>query len=108
MRRLHGACERRRVNSCLSLAVMRDGEEITTIEGLGPPAKLPCRRPSLAATDTSAAIARQGQIMSAVALLKEPCDPDNAAVKELMSGNICRCGTGRSQEVRLPSFREWV
>ena len=40
MRRMHGACERRRVNSCLSLAVMGDGEEITTIEGLGTPAKL--------------------------------------------------------------------
>ena len=33
-----------------------------------------------------------GQIMSAVALLKEPCGPDDADVKELMSGNICRCG----------------
>ncbi|HXQ73723.1 MAG TPA: 2Fe-2S iron-sulfur cluster-binding protein, partial [Pyrinomonadaceae bacterium] len=33
-----------------------------------------------------------GQIMSGVALLKEPCGPDDAAVKELMSGNICRCG----------------
>jgi len=33
-----------------------------------------------------------GQIMSAVALLKEPCGPDDAAVKEFMSGNICRCG----------------
>jgi hypothetical protein len=35
---------------------------------------------------------RSGQIMSAVALLEEPCGPDDAAVKELMSGNICRCG----------------
>jgi xanthine dehydrogenase YagT iron-sulfur-binding subunit len=33
-----------------------------------------------------------GQIMSAVALLKEPCGADDATVKELMSGNICRCG----------------
>ena len=35
---------------------------------------------------------QSGQIMSAVALLKEPCGPDDASVKELMSGNICRCG----------------
>ena len=84
----------RRVNSCLSLAAMHDGEEITTIEGLGHPDAL---HPMQAAfrrlqTGISAAIARRGQIMSAVALLKEPCGPDDADVKELMSGNICRCG----------------
>ena len=94
MRRMHGACERRRVYSCLSLAVMRDGEEITTIEGLGTPAKLhPMQAAFVACDGYQCGYCTSGQIMSAVALLKEPCGPDNAAVKELMSGNICRCGT---------------
>ena len=44
-----------------------------------------------------------GQIMSAVALLKEPCGPDDAAVKELMSGNICRCGAYRQYRGRDPT-----
>ena len=84
----------RRVNSCLTLAVMHDGEEITTIEGLGTPAKLhPMQAAFVACDGYQCGYCTSGQIMSAVALLKEPCGPDNAAVKELMSGNICRCGT---------------
>jgi len=48
-----------------------------------------------------------GQIMSAVALLEEPCAPEDAAVKELMSGNICRCGTDAPPGSKLPPFTEW-
>jgi xanthine dehydrogenase YagT iron-sulfur-binding subunit len=92
-----GACtvhvNGRRVLSCLNFAVMHDGEEITTIEGLGPPEAM---HPMQAAFFTHDAYqcgyCTSGQIMSAVALLKEPCGPDDTAVKELMSGNICRCG----------------
>ena len=92
-----GACtvhvNGRRVLSCLNFAVMHDGEEITTIEGLGTPEAM---HPMQAAFFTHDAYqcgyCTSGQIMSAVALLKEPCGPDDAAVKELMSGNICRCG----------------
>lgn len=92
-----GACtvhvNGRRVLSCLNFAVMHDGEEITTIEGLGTPEAM---HPMQAAFFTNDAYqcgyCTSGQIMSAVALLKEPCGPDDAAVKELMSGNICRCG----------------
>jgi xanthine dehydrogenase YagT iron-sulfur-binding subunit len=92
-----GACtvhvNGRRVNSCLSLAVMHDGEEITTIEGLGTPDALHPMQASFVAHDGyQCGYCTSGQIMSAVALLKEPCGPDDAAVKELMSGNICRCG----------------
>ncbi len=47
-----------------------------------------------------------GQIMSAVALLKEPCGPDDAAVKELMSGNICRCGAYANIISRDPTSSE--
>jgi len=92
-----GACtvhvNGRRVLSCLNFAVMHDGEEITTIEGLGTPEAM---HPMQAAFFTHDAYqcgyCTSGQIMSAVALLKEPCGPDDASVKELMSGNICRCG----------------
>jgi len=92
-----GACtvhvEGRRVLSCLSLALMHDGEEITTIEGLGTPEALhPMQAAFLASDAYQCGYCTSGQIMSAVALLKEPCGPDDAAVKELMSGNICRCG----------------
>ena len=92
-----GACtvhvNGRRVNSCLSLALMHDGEEITTIEGLGTPDALhPMQAAFVAFDGYQCGYCTSGQIMSAVALLKEPCGPDDAAVKELMSGNICRCG----------------
>jgi xanthine dehydrogenase YagT iron-sulfur-binding subunit len=92
-----GACtvhvNGRRVSSCLSLAVMHDGDEITTIEGLGTPDNLhPMQAAFVACDGYQCGYCTSGQIMSAVALLKEPCGPDDASVKELMSGNICRCG----------------
>jgi xanthine dehydrogenase YagT iron-sulfur-binding subunit len=92
-----GACtvhvNGRRVNSCLTLAVMHDGDEITTIEGLGTPDALhPMQAAFLASDGYQCGYCTSGQIMSAVALLHEPCGPADADVKELMSGNICRCG----------------
>jgi xanthine dehydrogenase YagT iron-sulfur-binding subunit len=92
-----GACtvhvNGRRVVSCLSLALMHDGEEITTIEGLGTPDELhPMQEAFFLCDGYQCGYCTSGQIMSAVALLKEPCGPDDADVKELMSGNICRCG----------------
>jgi xanthine dehydrogenase YagT iron-sulfur-binding subunit len=92
-----GACtvhvNGRRVNSCLSLALLHDGSEITTIEGLGTPDALhPMQAAFVACDGYQCGYCTSGQIMSAVALLKEPCGSDDAAVKELMSGNICRCG----------------
>jgi xanthine dehydrogenase YagT iron-sulfur-binding subunit len=92
-----GACtvhvNGKRVLSCLNLALMHDGEEITTVEGLGTPESMHPMQASFLACDAyQCGYCTSGQIMSAVALLKEPCGPDDAAVKELMSGNICRCG----------------
>jgi xanthine dehydrogenase YagT iron-sulfur-binding subunit len=92
-----GACtvhvNGRRAVSCLSLALMHDGDEITTIEGLGTPEALhPMQAAFVAHDGYQCGYCTSGQIMSAVALLKEPCGPDDADVKELMSGNICRCG----------------
>jgi xanthine dehydrogenase YagT iron-sulfur-binding subunit len=92
-----GACtvhvNGRRVNSCLSLALAHDGDEITTIEGIGEPGALhPMQAAFVACDGYQCGYCTSGQIMSAVALLKEPCGPDDADVKEFMSGNICRCG----------------
>jgi xanthine dehydrogenase YagT iron-sulfur-binding subunit len=92
-----GACtvhvNGRRVNSCLMLTAMHDGDEITTIEGLGDPASLHSMQAAFLEHDGyQCGYCTSGQIMSAVALLKEPCGPSDADVKELMSGNICRCG----------------
>jgi xanthine dehydrogenase YagT iron-sulfur-binding subunit len=92
-----GACtvhvNGRRVNSCLSLALMHDGEEITTIEGLGTPAHMhPMQAAFVQCDGYQCGYCTSGQIMSAVALLKEPCGPSDADVKEFMAGNICRCG----------------
>ena len=92
-----GACtvhvNGRRVLSCLSLALMHDSEEITTVEGLGTPDAIhPMQAAFLSCDAYQCGYCTSGQLMSAVALLKEPCGPEDAAVKELMSGNICRCG----------------
>lgn len=92
-----GACtvhvNGRRVVSCLSLALLHDGEEVTTIEGLGTPESMhPMQAAFLECDGYQCGYCTSGQIMSAVALLKEPCGTDDASVKELMSGNICRCG----------------
>jgi xanthine dehydrogenase YagT iron-sulfur-binding subunit len=82
-----------RVNSCLTLAVMHEGDEITTIEGIGQPGALHPVQSAFVAHDAyQCGYCTSGQIMSAVALLKEPCGPSDADVRECMSGNICRCG----------------
>ncbi len=108
-----GACtvhvNGRRVNSCLSFAVMHEGDEITTIEGIGQPGNLhPMQAAFVEHDGYQCGYCTSGQIMSAVALLKEPCGPTDADVKELMSGNICRCGAypnivAAVQQVRLRS-----
>ena len=105
-----GACtvhiNGRRINSCLTFAAMHKGEEITTIEGIGQPGNLhPVQAAFVEHDGYQCGYCTSGQIMSAVALLKEPCGPTDADVQELMSGNICRCGAYRNiiaaiQEVR--------
>jgi xanthine dehydrogenase YagT iron-sulfur-binding subunit len=92
-----GACtvhvNGRRVNACLTLAVMHEGDEITTIEGIGQPGDLHPVQSAFVERDAyQCGYCTSGQIMSAVALLDEPCGPDDAEVRECMSGNICRCG----------------
>ncbi|QNQ08429.1 aldehyde dehydrogenase iron-sulfur subunit PaoA [Sphingomonas alpina] len=107
-----GACtvivEGRRINSCLTLAVMHDGDEITTIEGLGSPGDLhPMQAAFVQHDGFQCGYCTPGQICSAVSVLKEIRDgipshvsgdivaaPQMTAheMRERMSGNICRCG----------------
>ncbi len=92
-----GACtvhvNGRRVNSCLSLAVMHPNDEITTIEGLGQPGNLhPMQAAFVQHDGYQCGYCTSGQIMSAVAVLKEPVGPSDDDVKHAMYGNICRCG----------------
>jgi xanthine dehydrogenase YagT iron-sulfur-binding subunit len=83
----------RRINSCLTLAVMHDGDEVTTIEGLAQEGKLhPVQAAFLEHDAFQCGYCTPGQIMSAAALLKEPCGLSDDDVRECMSGNICRCG----------------
>ncbi len=108
-----GACtvhvNGRRVLSCHNLALMHDGEEITTVEGLGTPEAMhPMQAAFLTCDAYQCGYGTSGQIMSAVALLKEPCGPDDAAVKELMSGNICRCGAYANIVAAIQQVRKRV
>jgi xanthine dehydrogenase YagT iron-sulfur-binding subunit len=92
-----GACtvhvNGRRVNSCLTFAIMHQQDEITTIEGLARNGELhPVQAAFLEHDGFQCGYCTSGQMMSAAALLKEPCGPDDDSVRECMSGNICRCG----------------
>jgi len=92
-----GACtvhvNGRRVNSCLSFAVMHARDEITTIEGIGQPDNLhPMQAAFIEHDGYQCGYCTSGQIMSAVAVLKEPVGPSDDDVKQAMYGNICRCG----------------
>jgi xanthine dehydrogenase YagT iron-sulfur-binding subunit len=92
-----GACtvhvNGRRVNSCLSLAMMHVGDKITTIEGLGSPDKMHPMQAAFVEHDAyQCGYCTSGQIMSAVAAVKEGFGPNDDDVKHAMYGNICRCG----------------
>jgi xanthine dehydrogenase YagT iron-sulfur-binding subunit len=109
-----GACtvlvNGRRINSCLSFAAMHDGDQITTIEGLGQPGHLDTVQAAFIDHDAfQCGYCTPGQICSAVAMLREvkagspsvltpdvhtihPIELTDEEIRERMSGNICRCG----------------
>jgi xanthine dehydrogenase YagT iron-sulfur-binding subunit len=92
-----GACtvlvDGRRINSCLTLAVMQDGREVTTIEGLGTPGTLhPLQQAFIDRDAFQCGYCTPGQICSGVGLMNEGQAQSRDDVRELMSGNICRCG----------------
>lgn len=107
-----GACtvliNGRRINSCLTLAVMHEGDEIITIEGLGQPGSLhPLQAAFVERDGFQCGYCTSGQICSAAGMLEEmksgwpshvtadvaaqQIEPTDAEVRERMSGNICRC-----------------
>ncbi|WP_431357454.1 (2Fe-2S)-binding protein [Hymenobacter lucidus] len=92
-----GACtvhvDGQRVNSCLSFAVMHDGRKVTTIEGLADGDKLhPMQEAFVKHDGFQCGYCTPGQIMSAVACVREGHAGSDAEIREYMSGNICRCG----------------
>ena len=107
-----GACtviaDGRRINACLTLAVMHGGSKVTTIEGLGTPDNLhPMQAAFVKHDGYQCGYCTPGQICSAVGVLAEikagvpshvtadlsaPVEASNAEMRERMSGNICRCG----------------
>jgi xanthine dehydrogenase YagT iron-sulfur-binding subunit len=92
-----GACtvlvNGRRINSCLSLAVTHEGDEITTIEGLANGEELhPLQSAFIEHDGFQCGYCTPGQICSAVACVKEGHANSDDEIREWMSGNICRCG----------------
>ncbi len=86
-------CDGERILSCLCLAVMKDGSDITTIEGLGQPGNLhPLQEAFIEHDAYQCGYCTSGQICSGVALMEEGHAHSREEVKELMSGNLCRCG----------------
>jgi xanthine dehydrogenase YagT iron-sulfur-binding subunit len=83
----------RRINACLILAVMTQGRAITTIEGIAADGALHPMQTAFVEHDAfQCGYCTPGQIMSAIGLLTESRDTDEATIREQMSGNICRCG----------------
>ncbi|GAA4035964.1 aldehyde dehydrogenase iron-sulfur subunit [Allokutzneria multivorans] len=91
-----GACtvllDGTRVLSCISLAVLHDGREITTVEGLVVKGEMhPVQRAFAERDGFQCGFCTSGQVTSAVGLLRENPRPSRAEISELMSGNLCRC-----------------
>ena len=95
-----GACtvlvDGRRINACLTLAVMHNGREITTVEGLANlvtgPELHPLQQAFIDHDAFQCGYCTPGQLCSAVGLIREGQASTVAEIRELMSGNICRCG----------------
>ncbi|MDF2490165.1 MAG: (2Fe-2S)-binding protein [Pseudomonas sp.] len=82
-----------RVNACLTLAIMCDGDELTTIEGLADGEQLhPMQRAFITQDAFQCGYCTPGQICSAVGLAREGRAQTREQIQELMSGNLCRCG----------------
>jgi xanthine dehydrogenase YagT iron-sulfur-binding subunit len=92
-----GACtillNGQRINSCLTLAVMHDGAEITTVEGLEQNGRLhPIQQAFIDEDGLQCGYCTAGQLMSGVGCIREGHTGSPAEIREWMSGNICRCG----------------
>jgi xanthine dehydrogenase YagT iron-sulfur-binding subunit len=110
-----GACtvlvNGQRINSCLTLAIMKDGAEVTTIEGLANGSALdPLQQAFIDHDAFQCGYCTPGQICSAAGLINEGRAKTAEEIRELMSGNLCRCGAypniiGAIQEVMQAAER---
>lgn len=86
-------CDDKRILSCLTLAVMKEGSEITTIEGIASKQELhPLQKAFIDHDAFQCGYCTPGQICSGIGLIKEGKANTREEVQELMSGNLCRCG----------------
>jgi xanthine dehydrogenase YagT iron-sulfur-binding subunit len=86
-------CDGKRILSCLTLALMKQGSEITTIEGIAGEAGLhPLQQAFIDHDAFQCGYCTPGQICSAVGMLRENKARSREEVKDFMSGNLCRCG----------------
>ena len=82
-----------RIDSCLALAAQYEGRSITTIEGLAKDGRLHAVQQAFLEEDAfQCGYCTPGQILSCIGFLQEGADRDDAAIREGMSGNLCRCG----------------
>lgn len=95
------------INSCLSLAIMHDGDEITTVEGLAQNGDMgPLQKAFLEHDGYQCGYCTAGQMMSATYVLKSKnIGSSDAEVREAMSGNICRCGAYKNILAAIQSAR---
>jgi xanthine dehydrogenase YagT iron-sulfur-binding subunit len=86
-------CDGERILSCLTLAVMKNGSDVTTIEGIASNGELhPLQKAFIEHDAFQCGYCTPGQICSAIGMYQEGKAQTRADVKELMSGNLCRCG----------------
>jgi xanthine dehydrogenase YagT iron-sulfur-binding subunit len=106
-----GACtvlvDDRRINSCLTLAVMQVGKRITTVEGLSSGETLHPMQVAFLENDAfPCGYCTPGQLCSAIGLLNEGHARSDDDIRELMSGNICRCGAYTNILVAIKEARD--
>ena len=120
MRSLYSASQRKPARSCLIPSVSASGIDITTIEGVAKEDELePLQQVWIDNDVSQCGYCQAGQIMSALALLRENSNPSDKDIDEAMRGNYCRCGTyvrirnaiheaAKSYKVKLASNNEQV
>ena len=82
----------RRINACLTLACMHDGDEVTTIEGIGQPGNLsPLQEAFVSEDGFQCGYCTPGMLITAAELLREPKPVSREEIREHLSGNFCRC-----------------
>jgi isoquinoline 1-oxidoreductase alpha subunit len=107
-----GACtvhvDGQAVRSCITTLSAAEGREVTTIEGLSPDGNHPVQQAWSAHTVPQCGYCQPGQIMQAAALLSQTPRPSDQQIVDVMSGNICRCGTYQRIRAAIKSVAEAI